>query len=135
MPRRYFVDTWFLVALTDRDDGDHRQAVGLDRSLRGSTLVTHDGVLTEMLAFYSGEGAAARRVAVDNVRDVMSLYEVWPADRRLFLRGVDRYERRLDKGYSLVDCMSMVVMEDHDIQHVLSNDRHFQQAGFTLVNA
>ena len=48
---------------------------------------------------------------------------------------MDRYERRLDKGYSLVDCMSMVVMEDLDIQHVLTNDRHFQQAGFTLVYA
>jgi predicted nucleic acid-binding protein len=29
----------------------------------------------------------------------------------------------------------MIVMEDHGIHHVLTNDHQFEQAGFTLVNA
>ena len=133
MRRRYFVDTWFLIALTDRTDSDHRRALRLDRSLRSALFVTHDAILAEMLAFYSAEGALARRVAVDNVRDVMRVYDVRPADRPLFLRAVIRYEQRLDKEYSLVDCMSMVLMEDLGIRDVLTNDHHFEQAGFTLI--
>ena len=135
MPRRYFVDTWFLIALTDRDDSDHRRARHLDRTLRDSVFVTHDAVLMEMLAFYSAEGGWARKIAADNARDAMRTYRVLPADRPLFLRALERYERRADKAYSLVDCMSMIVMEEHGIQHVLTNDHHFEQEGFTLVIA
>src|SRR5947208_1657506 len=98
MVRRYFVDTWFLIALTDRSDSHHQRAVRLDRSLRGMRFVTHDAVLTEMLAFYSAEGEVGRILAVENARDVMRTCEVLPADRRLFLRALDRYERRPDKA-------------------------------------
>ena len=69
------------------------------------------------------------------VRDVVGTMIAVPASRDLFIRGLHLYEQRPDKEYSLVDCMSMVVMEDHDIQHVLTNDHHFTQAGFTIVNA
>jgi uncharacterized protein len=40
----------------------------------------------------------------------------------------------LDKAYSLVDCMSMSLMRERGITHILTNDHHFRQEGFTLVN-
>ena len=52
-----------------------------------------------------------------------------------FARALDLYEARPDKEYSLVDCMSMVVMRERGITHVLTNDHHFRQEGFTVVNA
>jgi predicted nucleic acid-binding protein len=60
---------------------------------------------------------------------------VLPADRGLFLRAVDMYDDRLDKAYSLVDCMSMLVMKAHGIEHVLTNDHHFAQERLIIVNA
>lgn len=51
----------------------------------------------------------------------------------LFDRAFDLYRRRLDKGYSLTDCMSMVVCTDLDISGVLSHDHHFAQEGFTIL--
>jgi predicted nucleic acid-binding protein len=69
------------------------------------------------------------------VRRALRDFTVEPMTRTLFIRGMDRYAARLDKEYSHVDCMSMIVMEDLAIQHVLTNDHHFQQEGFTLVNA
>src|SRR4051794_30817025 len=134
MSGRTFVDTWFLIALTDRSDSHHQRAVRLDRSLRGTRLVTHDAILSEMLAFYAAEGEAARILAVENARDALRAYEVLPADRALFLRALELYEQRLDKEYSLVDCMSMVLMRERGITSVLTNDHHFQQEGFTLLN-
>ena len=50
-----------------------------------------------------------------------------------FLAGLARYERRLDKGYSLQDCVSMNVMEAEGITEVLPNDHHFEQEGFTIL--
>ncbi len=44
----------------------------------------------------------------------------------------------VDTGYiiapwGLVDCLSFVVMKQHQISVVLSFDRHFIQAGFALA--
>src|SRR5262245_26576771 len=124
MPEKYFVDAWFFIALTDRRDSYHRQARVLARRMAGAELTTHDAVFFEMLAYFSDEGSEARANAAANVRDAIRSMRVVPADRALFLRALDRYERREDKEYSLVDCMSMIVMEDFAIQHVLSNDHH-----------
>ena len=133
MPR-YFVDTWFLVALFDARDEHHSRAMQIDRTIRGATLMTHDAVLTEFLAFFAGEGAAVRTRAVRVVRDVLAERVVVEVDRSVFLHALDRYAARPDKEYSLVDCMSMVLMERLGIRHVLTNDHHFAQAGFVVVN-
>ena len=97
-------------------------------------LVTHDAVLSEVLAYFSGYGAGSRTEAVGIVRRVLYEFEVIPGSRALFAAGLDRYAARPDKEYSHVDCMSMVLMENRGIHHVLTNDHHFAQAGFTLVN-
>jgi predicted nucleic acid-binding protein len=130
----HFVDTWLIVASLDRDDEHHLQARKIGAALKGTLLVTHDAVLTEVLAFFSGEGSRMRRAAVDAVREIRRSWQVMPVDRDLFDAGVDRYAARPDKEYSHVDCMSMVVMERTGIEHVLTNDHHFSQAGFTVVN-
>ena len=51
----------------------------------------------------------------------------------LFHLGLERFEDRQDRGYSLTDCMSMVLMETEEIQEVLTSDKHFRQAGFTIL--
>jgi predicted nucleic acid-binding protein len=51
----------------------------------------------------------------------------------LFISGLTLYEARLDKSYSLTDCVSMVVMQQEEIQEVLTHDKHFAQEGFTIL--
>jgi predicted nucleic acid-binding protein len=130
--RRVFVDAWFLIALTDRTDRHHRAALRLERIVSTASLFTTDGVLMEVLAFHAAD-SELRQVAAKVARRALRDYAVIPADRALFIRALHRYERRPDKEYSLVDCMSMVVMNDYAIEHVLTNDHHFQQEGFTLL--
>ncbi len=64
----------------------------------------------------------------------MQGWMVVPADRRLFNAALQLYEDRPDKKYSLVDCMSMIVMRERGITHAITNDHHFQQEGFTVVS-
>ena len=49
------------------------------------------------------------------------------------MRALDRYEARGDREYSLQDCASMIVMEAESITQILTNDRHFEQEGFTVL--
>jgi predicted nucleic acid-binding protein len=48
----------------------------------------------------------------------------------LFDRALELYDRRFDKTWGLVDCASFLVMEDQGISQAITNDRHFEQAGF-----
>jgi uncharacterized protein len=134
MRRTYFVDTWFFIARMDPRDAHHRTARRLDLLITDAQLVTHDAVLTEVLAYFSDEGAYARREAARAVRSAFMKLDVVSSSGELFHAALDRYEQRLDKEYSLGDCMSMVVMEQRGIRHVLTNDHHFSQAGFVVVN-
>lgn len=134
MPPVYFVDAWFLIALIDRSDSNHHAAARLIRRLAGVQLVTHEAIFFEVLAFFSEEGSHARREAVSIIRRALFEMMVVGSDRASFLRALDRYAARPDKEYSLTDCLSMIIMEDRGIRYVLTNDHHFAQAGFLLVN-
>lgn len=132
--QEYFADAWYLIALANRFDGDHHAARRLEAFTARHPVVTHDAVLTEVLTFFSGAGPHTRQVAVTLVRRVLKELHVEPAGRELFTLALDLYDARRDKEYSLVDCMSMVVMRQRGITHVLTNDHHFRQEGFTVVS-
>lgn len=130
----YFVDAWYFIALLERRDGHHRNALRLAVVIANAQLVTHEGVLTEVLTYFADEGVRARTLAVRAVRSALADIAVLPVDRALFMNGLNLYERRSDKQYSLVDCMSMTVMKERGITHVLTNDHHFRQEGFTVLS-
>ena len=132
----YFLDTWFLIAEFNRFDSHHVRARRLRASLGKALLVTHDGVLTEFLTFFAEMGRANRTRAAQVVRRLAleSRMAVVPADRSLFIDALNLYEARPDKEYSLVDCMSMTLMKQRGITHVLTNDHHFAQEGFVVLS-
>jgi len=59
--------------------------------------------------------------------------EVVAQSHESFLAGLELYERRPDKDYSLPDCISMNVMRRKAIREILTNDRHFSQEGFVRL--
>ena len=130
----YFADTWYFIARVDQSDQHHTRALSLERRLIDSRFLTHDYVLGEFLTYFSGEGARARARAVEMVRMTRRSHEVVESNFLLFESALERYAHRLDKEYSFVDCMSMVVMEYRGIMNVLTNDHHFRQEGFRVVN-
>jgi len=69
---------------------------------------------------------------VDEVR-ADRRYSITRQTPQLFDEALDLYRRRPDKGYSLTDCMSMVVCRRQRVSEVLTHDRHFEQEGFTVL--
>src|ERR1044071_9082475 len=100
----YFVDTWFFIAYLQESDPQHRAAMRLAGTLRDASFVTHDGVLSELLAFFCGHGDLWRKHVAAFVRDVLhnKQFEIVPLTRHLFEEALTLYENRLDKRYSLV---------------------------------
>jgi predicted nucleic acid-binding protein len=92
-------------------------------------------VLTELLDGLAQRGTHLRKVAAHAVRKIMADRRVivHPQSRESFLAGLRLYEQRHDKGYSLVDCISMATMRRHRISEVLTNDHHFTQEGFKVA--
>ena len=131
MMPRVFADTSFWVGRNFPNDQWHRAALEAERRLgRPACLFTTQEVLTEFLAFVS-EDAAMRREGVELVDDILRdpNITVFAQTAETFAQGFELYRNRMDKGYSLVDCISMVTMDDHGIAQVLTSDHHFEQEG------
>jgi uncharacterized protein len=50
-----------------------------------------------------------------------------------FNQGLILYEKRLDKAYSLTDCISMQTMKQMNVEEILTHDKHFTQEGFKIL--
>jgi len=89
----------------------------------------------EVLNFFAAFSMEVRQAAAGTVQDVLDddRIDVIPSSHRIFMGGLAFYEARLDKSYSMVDCMSMYVMRDHGLHDVLTHDRHFEQEGFNVL--
>ncbi len=130
-----FADTFYWVALMDFNDGAHLRAMALTLARIDSPIVTTDEVLAEYLTFFATGAAHLRRNAVINAPRILEDpgVRVVPQSRESFLSGLTLYGGRLDKGYSLVDCISMQTMRKEGLTEVLTNDRHFEQEGFQAL--
>lgn len=127
-----FADTFFYLAIINADDAAHVRAVRLSDAFDGPVLTTA-WVLTEV---------ADALAAPDRRTDFLTLLEtlradpevtIVPPDERIFAAGIELYSNRRDKGWSLTDCISFVVMQEQGISEALTGDRHFEQAGFAAL--
>ncbi len=109
--------------------------MALSGSLVQEKIITTDDVLCEYLAFFAN---ARPHVRFEDCEIVAELIEdpelrVVPHSRETFLEGLRLYRARRDKGYSLVDCISMQIMRREGPTDTLTNDRHFEQEGFRAL--
>ena len=132
-----FLDTNCIIALFSAKDALHARAIERweELSAKGFRFVTMLSNLTEFLAYASDGGENVRRKAtefVDRIRSSPDI-EVIDGDRQLFDEGLQLYRNRLDKTYSHVDCMAMVICQRMKISEVLTGDRDFQREGLTIL--
>ena len=135
MNDKIFADTLYWVAVLNPKDQWHRQAVETRKLFGEIKIVTTETILIEVLNYFSEFGSQARKSAVDAVRTIIEDEEVeyFPHNSENFSNALDLYEKRLDKGYSLTDCVSMLTMKNLDVQKILTHDNHFEQEGFTIL--
>jgi predicted nucleic acid-binding protein len=132
--KKVFADTLYWVAITRPNDQWHSVAARVKSALKNAMVVTTDEVLAEFMNSFC-RSTDLRETAVLVVHKAFQDPNtiVVPQTREGFLLAVERFDRRPDKKYSLVDCHSMNVMEAEGIQDVLTNDHHFEQEGFNVL--
>jgi predicted nucleic acid-binding protein len=130
-----FADSVYWIAVVKPNDQWADAAKKAKELLGNSRLVTTDEVLTEFLTALGGSGQKLREQAAKMVHAIVANanVKVIPQSRDSFLRGLDLYETRADKSYSLTDCISMNAMRAEALTEVLTNDHHFEQEGFTVL--
>ena len=134
-----FADTVFWFAYINPRDQRHQSAKNAYQRLGAAQLITTDEILTEFLTLLSGRGPHMRQVAVETVQKLLNAtlddinVKVLPQSRDSFQRGLELYERRRDKKYSLPDCIAMNAMHDNGIREILTRDHHFEQERFTIL--
>ena len=128
---KVFADTGYYVGLLSEPDSLHDQAIAFSQS--GLWTVTTDFVLLEVGNLV---GTSRRRSAFPQLVGYLrsdpktTILRVAP---ELFDAGLELYERRPDKEWSMTDCISFVVMEREGLTEALTADHHFVQAGFRAL--
>jgi predicted nucleic acid-binding protein len=125
-------DTSYYVALLSPRDQHHAAAKKIASELRRPIVVT-EFVLLELANAYSATESRRRLPALWDFLRSEPTVSIVPASSELLGRGFSRFVERLDKEWSLTDCISFMVMEERGITEALSSDHHFEQAGFTIL--
>ena len=133
--RKVFADTGYWIALLNSRDDLHNRAKHLSKFLQPVQIVTSQMVVTEVLNYFSGSGQYLRHASTQLVESLKRNRNaiLIPQTSEWFDRGFNLYTRRIDKGWSLTDCVSFEIMEEQQITEALANDIHFEQAGFIAL--
>lgn len=130
-----FVDTVGWIASLNRSDNLHAAAVRCFQFLAQSNtpLLTTSLVLAEVGNGLSKLPLRHLMMPFRQRLQQSKRIEIVHVDSFLFERGWSLYEQRPDKEWGLVDCISFVLMQERGILHAVTNDHHFEQAGFVVL--
>ena len=132
--RRVFADSLYWIALSHQRDQWHTAALRVSQTLRNAQIITTDEVLSEFLTALR-HAPQLRAAAAQQAESVLAspFIKVIPQSRRSFEKGFSLYQARLDKKYSLIDCISMEAMRRNGITEILTHDGDFTREGFTIL--
>ena len=127
-------DAFYYIALLNPSDRFHAAALQATQTLT-RPLVTSVWVLMEVADALSAPAVRQRTahflqgVFADANTVIVTDHVPW------FARGLQLYANRVDKSWTLTDCISFEIMTERGIQEALTGDHHFVQAGFRALLA
>lgn len=132
---RVFVDTSAFIALEDREDIHHREALDYRTKVKADRLrlITTNFIMDEALTWLrmslSLSSAIAFRERVFSSR-IVSVERVTSSIEE---KAWDIFSRYQDKSFSYTDCTSFAAMAHLGLDTAFAFDRHFEQFGYTRV--
>ena len=110
---RVFADTFYFLALVNRRDAAHAQAVKLG-GRPDLDLLTTSWVLTEVVDALATPGHRAVAAALVRKLQRDAHITIVVATQDWFDRGLELFEARNDKAWTLTDCISFAVIRDQN---------------------
>ena len=127
-----FADSFYYLALMNPDDDDHHRALELSDSL-WQPVVTTVWVLTEVGDAHAGPALRPNFLRLLKLLRTDPTCTILPPSPELFEAGVKLFSDRPDKSWPLTDCISFAAMSQVGITEALTDDHHFEQAGFRTL--
>ena len=135
--RYFFADTSGWGNLINAREPFHAQAAQLyrERRAQGYTVLTSSYILSELISLMTSPLRIPRATTINFIDSLKaSAYvEVVHVDETLEMAAWQLLKQRPDKLWSLVDCVSFVLMQQRGIGEALTTDHNFEQAGFTRL--
>ena len=127
-----FAHSFYFFSLVNSAEAGHARAVAFASSFSGNVITTR-WVLTEVADGLSRP--SNRELFLRMHQDILAhpRFRIIGMSDEMYERGLKLYGERLDKDWSLTDCVSFLVMQDLNIRECLTGDRHFEQAGFIAL--
>jgi predicted nucleic acid-binding protein len=133
--KRVFADTFYWIALINKSDSWYQRVKSYSVNLENIEIITTEEVLTETINFFASFPTPMRTAVSQLVVQIIQDHniQVIPQTHESFLAGLELFQQRFDKGYSLTDCISMITMKNLNIIDILTHDKHFTQEGFLIL--
>ena len=130
-----FVDTSALIALGNTRDQFHQQAQEIFKELvlAKNRFITTNAIIFELTNAFSSVQYKSIAIKLIDMINNSKGWSIITIEDDLMTKGVNRFRKMLDKDWSLVDCISMIISEEIGINRIFSNDHHFEQAGFVIL--
>lgn len=135
MRKAAFMDTFAWLALANRSDHFHASAWTTFRRLRDThwRFITTNLVLIELINSLSSHSCRQNTVQfVSHVQTSPSVTVVVVTEE-IYALAWTLYRQRIDKDWGITDCTSFQIMSMLGITQAFTNDQHFKQAGFELI--
>jgi len=133
--KQIFVDTSALIAIGNKRDQYHSQAVKINNELKKSKNIF---VITSAILLEFGNAFASTNLKPTAIKiiETINRSEKWRcinANKELVERGFQKFKKYQDKDWGLVDCINMIVANELGITEIFTSDYHFEQAGFSIL--
>ncbi len=131
---KLFVDTSAWLALGDRNDQYHKEALARSASIKKQKieLVTSDYIFDESITIIRYRMSHRAAVTFGNSlmgSTIVKITGITDEERSKAWKLFSRYD---DKELSFTDCTSFVLMKKLGIQKAFTFDDHFRQLGFEV---
>jgi len=127
-----FADTFFFLAAVNARDAACERAIAFSSQFQGG-IVTTDWIILEVAnTLAGGRNRGAFLELLTSLREDPRV-KIVALNSDLQRRALELYAQRMDKDWSLTDCVSFLVTSDEGLADALTGDHHFEQAGFNAL--
>lgn len=134
MKNYIFIETSYLCSLYNKKDVNNTKAIQIFNQLssKNTDISTGSHIIMEAATILSQRvGKKQGVMVIDELRS--GAYNLIHPSEHDLLQAEDLLRAIPSKNVSYADCISFVIMEQHNIQWVLSFDIHFKKQGFKRV--
>ena len=130
-----FVDTAALIALGNKKDAFHSLARQRQQELvkNQTRFISSDFVIAEFCNAFSRVKFRATAVQMVNGIYQSKAWTVIAINEDLMTKSLALFTQMQDKEWGLVDCSSIILARENQLDKIFTADKHFEQAGFEIL--